>query len=194
MADIDRLMKIPATQRTFLLSLILNQIRTQIQAQIQALISSLTGGLIVGGRRLEVAALQERLMERGGSFSSSIFSQLRAQIIAAIQTAIQNFLSSLGLGRAVVPVQERQLLLQTALQNCIAQIQAAIQNFLNSLGLGRTGLSSTLFSSIQAQILAAIQNFITNFLNSLAVPAGRNINIEESDRQLFSKSDNHQLF
>merc|ERR550517_397089 len=141
LADLDRLLDQPETQRTFFLSLILNQIRTQIQA----LISSLTGGIL--GRRMEVSALKARLEERGGTtFSSSIFSQLQTQLIAAIQTAIQNFLAGLGIGRSLSPLQERQLPLQTALQNCITQIQAAIQNFLAAFGLGRTGLSSTIFS------------------------------------------------
>merc|ERR550517_1816935 len=188
LADLDRLLDQPETQRTFFLSLILNQIRTQIQAQIQALISSLTGGIL--GRRMEVSALKARLEERGGTtFSSSIFSQLQTQLIAAIQTAIQNFLAGLGIGRSLSPLQERQLPLQTALQNCITQIQAAIQNFLNAFGLGRTGLSSGIFSALQAQILAAIQTAITNFLNSLGlgglVAAGRNVEMAEADRQIF---------
>jgi len=186
LADVDRLLDQPETQRTFFLSLILNQIRTQIQTQIQALISSLTGGLL--GRRLEVSALKARLEERGGtSFSSSVFSQLQSQLVAAIQTAIQNFLAGLGIGRSLSPLQDRQLLLQTALQNCITQIQAAIQNFLAAFGLGRTGLSSSIFSSLQAQILAAIQTAITNFLNSLGLglPAGRGLDMEAADRQLF---------
>merc|ERR1711936_785447 len=194
LADVDRLMEKPESQRSFLISLILNQIRTQIQARIQALISSLTGG-VVAGRKFEMSTLQSRMQERGRtSFSSSIFSQLQAQIVAAIQTAITNFLNSLGLvpagrGLNTVPLQERQLLIQTALQNCLAQIQAAIQNFLNAFGLGRTGLSSSIFSTIQAQILAAIQTAITNFLNSLGlgvVVGGRGLNMEASDRQLFS--------
>merc|ERR1711936_1391212 len=194
LADVDRLMEKPESQRTFLISLILNQIRTQIQARIQALISSLTGG-VVAGRKFEMSTLKSRMQERGRtSFSSSIFSQLQAQIVAAIQTAITNFLNSLGLvpagrGLNTVPLQERQLLIQTALQNCLAQIQAAIQNFLNAFGLGRTGLSSSIFSTIQAQILAAIQTAITNFLNSLGlgvVVGGRGLNMEASDRQLFS--------
>merc|ERR550517_1953389 len=137
---------------------------------------------------MEVSALKARLEERGGTtFSSSIFSQLQTQPIAAIQTAIQNFLAGLGIGRSLSPLQERQLPLQTALQNCITQIQAAIQNFLAAFGLGRTGLSSTIFSSLQAQILAAIQTAITNFLNSLGlgVVAGRGLNMEAADRQLF---------
>merc|ERR550517_2456897 len=187
-------MKKPESQRTFLISLILNQIRTQIQARIQALISSLTGG-VVAGRKFEMSTLKSRMQERGRtSFSSSIFSQLQAQIVAAIQTAITNFLNSLGLvpagrGLNTVPLQERQLLIQTALQNCITQIQAAIQNFLNAFGLGRTGLSSGIFSALQAQILAAIQTAITNFLNSLGlgglVAAGRNVEMAEADRQVF---------
>jgi len=183
LADVDRLLDQPAAQRTFFLSLLLNRIRSQIQAQIQALLAPLLG------RRLEVSSLKAMLEERGGtSFSSSLFSQLQTQLIAAIQTAIQNFLAGLGLGRSLGPLQERQLL-QTALQNCIAQIQTAIQNFLAALGLpaGRTGLSSTIFSSLRAQILAAIQTAITNFLNSLGlgVIAGRSLDLEAADRQLF---------
>ena len=182
-----RLLAQPGTQRTFLLSLLLNNIRTQLRAQIQALISSLTGG-VLAGRSAELAGLQERLLARGGGFSNSIFSQLRAQILAAIQTALQNFLASLGIGRSLpVPGQDRQLVLQNIFQNCLAQIQAAVQNFLNSLGLGRTGLSSSIFTALQAQILAALQTAITNFLNSLGLgglaPAGRNINLAETDRQ-----------
>merc|ERR1711936_303374 len=97
LADVDRLMEKPESQRSFLISLILNQIRTQIQARIQALISSLTGG-VVAGRKFEMSTLKSRMQERGRtSFSSSIFSQLQAQIVAAIQTAITNFLNSLGL-------------------------------------------------------------------------------------------------
>merc|ERR1711936_445215 len=101
LADVDRLMEKPESQRSFLISLILNQIRTQIQARIQALISSLTGG-VVAGRKFEMSTLKSRMQERGRtSFSSSIFSQLQAQIVAAIQTAITNFLNSLGLGVVV---------------------------------------------------------------------------------------------
>ena len=186
----DRLLAQPETQRTFLLSLLLNNIRTQIQAQLQALIASLTGPLL-GGRQADLTALHERVLTRGGGFSNSIFSQLQAQIVTAIQTAIQNFLASLGIGRSLgVASLERQLLLQNIFQNCLAQIQAAIQNFLNSFGLGRTGLSSSIFSALQAQILAAIQTAITNFLNSLGiggVVAGRNLNLAESDRQIFGE-------
>ena len=83
---------------------------------------------------------------------------------------------------------ERQLAFQNIFQNCLAQIQAAIQNFLNAFGLGRTGLSSSIFSSLQAQILAAIQTAITNFLNSLGI-AGRNLNLAETDRQLLGELD-----
>merc|ERR1719219_2225959 len=79
--QVDRLLAQPGTQRTFLLSTFLNNIR--------ALISSLTGGLL-GGRRLELADLQEKVLSRGG-FSNSLLSQLRAQIVAAIQAAVQNF-------------------------------------------------------------------------------------------------------
>ena len=180
----DRLLEQPAAQRTFFLSLLLNRIRTQIQAQIQALLAPLLG------RRLELSSLRSVLEERGGTSFSSILSQLQAQLIAAIQ----NLLAGLGLvpvqlGRSLAPLQERQLL-QTALQNCLAQIQTAIQNFLAALGLqpaGRTGLSSTILSSIRAQILAAIQTAITNFLNSLGlgVIAGRSLDLEAADRQLF---------
>merc|ERR1719213_163251 len=88
--EMDRLLAQSGSQRTFLLSLLLNNIRTRIQAQIQALISSLTGPIVLG-RKVELAALHKRIITRGGSFSNSIFSQLRAQIVAAIQTAIQNF-------------------------------------------------------------------------------------------------------
>ena len=169
----------PGTQRTFLLSIFLNNIRTQIQA----LISSLTGGLIAG-RKVELAALREIVVTRGGN---SLLAQLRAQILAAIQTAIQNFLASLGIGRSlVVPSLDRQLAFQTIFQNCIAQIQAAIQNFLNAFGLGRTGLSSSFFSS---QILAAIQTAITNFLNSLGINLGRKINLAETERQLLTSTE-----
>lgn len=185
--EVDRLLAQPGTQRTFLLSLLLNNIRAQMQAQLQALIASLTGGPLLGGRQADLTALHERVLTRGG-FSNSIFSQLRAQIVAAIQTAIQNFLASLGIGRSLgVASLERQLLVQNIFQNCLAQIQAAIQNFLNAFGLGRTGLSSSIFSALQAQILAAIQTAITNFLNSLGiggVVAGRNLNLAESDRQI----------
>ena len=187
MTDVDRLLEQPAAQRTFFLSLLLNRIRTQIQAQIQALLAPLLG------RRLELSSLRSVLEERGGNSFSSILSQLQAQLIAAIQ----NLLAGLGLvpvqlGRNLGPLQDRQLL-QTALQNCLAQIQTAIQNFLAALGLrgplltGRTGLSSTILSSIRAQILAAIQTAITNFLNSLGlgVIAGRSLDLEAADRQLF---------
>ena len=145
----------PGTQRTFLLSLILNNIRTRIQA----LISSLTGGLLAG-RKVELAALRERVVTRGGN---SLLAPLRAQILAAIQTAIQNFLASLGIGRSlVVPSLDRQLAFQTIFQNCIAQIQAAIQNF---------------------------QTAITNFLNSLGINLGRKINLAETERQLLTSTE-----
>merc|ERR1711874_360442 len=100
------------------------------------------------------------LLTRGGN---SLLAQLRAQILAAIQTAIQNFLASLGIGRSlVVPSLDRQLAFQTIFQNCIAQIQAAIQNF---------------------------QTAITNFLNSLGINLGRKINLAETERQLLTSTE-----
>ena len=139
------------------------------------------------GTQVELAALREIVVTRGGN---SLLAQLRAQILAAIQTAIQNFLASLGIGRSlVVPSLDRQIAFQTIFQNCIAQIQAAIQNFLNAFGLGRTGLSSSFFSSLQAQILAAIQTAITNFLNSLGINLGRKINLAETERQLLTSTE-----
>ena len=103
---------------------------------------------------------QRTFVTRGGN---SLLAQLRAQILAAIQTAIQNFLASLGIGRSlVVPSLDRQLAFQTIFQNCIAQIQAAIQNF---------------------------QTAITNFLNSLGINLGRKINLAETERQLLTSTE-----
>merc|ERR1711902_471054 len=107
----------PGTQRTFLLSLFLNNLRTQIQA----LISSLTGGLLAG-RKVELAALRERVVTRGGN---SLLAQLQAQILAAIQTAITNFLNSLGinLGRKInLAETERQLLTSTEMDLILAEM------------------------------------------------------------------------
>jgi len=155
--------------------------------ELMAALEAMKPEEMTAGRKVELAALRERVVTRGGN---SLLAQLRAQILAAIQTAIQNFLASLGIGRSlVVPSPDRQIAFQTIFQNCIAQILAAIQNFLNAFGLGRTGLSSSFFSSLQAQILAAIQTAITNFLNSLGINLGRKINLAETERQLLTSTE-----